>query len=74
LRKYGSLNVWRFLTETFEYLTLSALVDDKILCVHGGIWEDGKSLDDIRLLDRVKEIPADGIMCELLWNDPEEDQ
>ena len=49
-------------------------MDDKILCVHGGIWEDGKSLDDIRLLDRVREIPPDGMMCELLWNDPEEDQ
>jgi serine/threonine-protein phosphatase 4 catalytic subunit len=57
IRKYGSLNVWRYISETFEYLTISALVDDKIFCVHGGIAEEAKSLDDIRLLDRVKEVP-----------------
>lgn len=33
--------------ETFEYLTLSALVDDKIFCVHGGIPEEIKELDDV---------------------------
>ncbi|EGR29418.1 serine threonine-protein phosphatase 4 catalytic subunit, putative [Ichthyophthirius multifiliis] len=86
LRKYGSLNVWRYITEVFEYMTISALIDDKIFCTHGGIASDVKNLDDvniysfiniqkktkIRQLDRVKEIPAQGEMCELLWNDPEE--
>ena len=37
MRKYGSLNVWRYITETFDYMPLSALIDDKIWCVHGGI-------------------------------------
>ncbi|KAL4460392.1 hypothetical protein ABPG74_000143 [Tetrahymena malaccensis] len=73
LRKYGSLNVWRYITETFEYLTLSALIDDKIFCAHGGIASEIKNLDDIRCLDRVKEIPSQGEMCELLWNDPDEE-
>lgn len=49
LRKYGSLNPWRYITETFEYLTLSALVEDKIFCVHGGIAEEAKNLDEIRM-------------------------
>jgi len=49
------------------------LIDDKIFCVHGGVAEDIKNLDDIRTMDRVREIPAKGSMCELLWNDPEED-
>ncbi|KRX08865.1 hypothetical protein PPERSA_08969 [Pseudocohnilembus persalinus] len=73
LRKYGSLNVWRYITETFEYLTISALIEDKIFCVHGGLAEEQKSLDDIRMLDRIGEIPVSGSLCELLWNDPEED-
>jgi serine/threonine-protein phosphatase 4 catalytic subunit len=60
LRKYGSLNVWRYISETFEYLTLSALVEDKIFCVHGGLAEGAKTLDEIRMLDRVKEVPASG--------------
>ena len=37
MRKYGSLNIWRYLTESFDYMPLSALIDEKIWCVHGGI-------------------------------------
>ena len=42
MRKYGSLNIWRYITETFDYMPISALVDDKIWCVHGGIAENTK--------------------------------
>ena len=72
LRKYSSVNVWRYIVEIFEYMTISALINDKIFAVHGGIAEDLVKLDDIRLIDRVKEVPTKGIFCELLWNDPEE--
>ena len=34
-RKYGSVNVWRYCTEIFDYLSLSAIIADK--CVHGGL-------------------------------------
>jgi diadenosine tetraphosphatase ApaH/serine/threonine PP2A family protein phosphatase len=47
MRKYGSLNVWRYIAETFDYMPLSALIDDKIWCVHGGIASDVILLDDV---------------------------
>lgn len=31
-------------------------------------------LDDIRALNRVNEIPSTGEMCELLWNDPDDNE
>ena len=31
-RKYGSVNVWRYCTEIFDYLSLSAIIADKIIC------------------------------------------
>lgn len=48
VRKYGSINVWRNCTEVFDYLTLTALIDGKILAVHGGLSPKIKYLDDVR--------------------------
>jgi len=72
LRKYGSVNVWRYCTEIFDYLSLSALIEDRIFCVHGGLSPSINSLDQIRTIDRKQEVPHDGPMCDLLWSDPEE--
>ena len=69
--KFGTLNVWRCCTEVFDYLTLSALIDNKILCVHGGLSPDIHNLDDIRIINRRQEVPDDGPMCDLMWSDPE---
>jgi len=72
LRKYGSVNVWRECTEVFDYLSLSAVIDDKIFCVHGGLSPSINTLDQIRTIDRKQEVPHDGAMCDLLWSDPED--
>ncbi|XP_048411737.2 serine/threonine-protein phosphatase 4 catalytic subunit isoform X2 [Stegostoma tigrinum] len=71
LRKYGSITVWRYCTEIFDYLSLSAVVDGKIFCVHGGLSPSIQTLDQIRTIDRKQEVPHDGPMCDLLWSDPE---
>eukprot|EP00826_Nyctotherus_ovalis_P045162 TRINITY_DN4964_c0_g3_i3.p1 TRINITY_DN4964_c0_g3~~TRINITY_DN4964_c0_g3_i3.p1 ORF type:complete len:208 (-),score=53.85 TRINITY_DN4964_c0_g3_i3:196-819(-) len=49
LRKYGSVNVWRYCTEIFDYLTLSAIVDQSVFCVHGGLSPTISTLDDVIL-------------------------
>ncbi|XRB04496.1 serine/threonine-protein phosphatase [Pycnococcus provasolii] len=72
LRKYGSVNVWRYCTELFDYLSLAALVDNRVFCVHGGLSPSITTLDQIRTLDRKQEVPHDGPMCDLLWSDPED--
>lgn len=72
LRKYGSVNVWRYCTEIFDYLSLSAIIEDKIFTVHGGLSPSINTLDQIRVIDRKQEVPHDGAMCDLMWSDPEE--
>jgi serine/threonine-protein phosphatase 4 catalytic subunit len=72
LRKYGSITVWRYCTEVFDYLSLSAIIDGKIFCVHGGLSPSIQYLDQIRSIDRKQEVPHDGPMCDLLWSDPED--
>lgn len=71
-RKYGSLNVWRYCTDVFDYLSLASLIEDKVFCVHGGLSPSISSLDDIRAIDRKQEVPHDGAMCDLMWSDPDE--
>ena len=47
LRKFGSASVWRYCTETFDYLTLGAVVDGKVFAVHGGLSPNVTSLDQV---------------------------
>jgi len=72
VRKYGSVNVWRYCTEIFDYLSLSSLIDHSTLCVHGGLSPSINTLDQIRVVDRKQEVPHEGAMCDLLWSDPED--
>jgi serine/threonine-protein phosphatase 4 catalytic subunit len=74
LRKYGSVNVWRYCTDIFDYLSLSALIDNKVFCVHGGLSPTITTIDQIRAVDRKQEVPHEGAMCDLLWSDPEDVQ
>ena len=52
LRKYGSVNVWRYCTEIFDYLALAAIIDNRIFCVHGGLSLSINTLDEIRAIER----------------------
>ncbi|EMS50045.1 Phytochrome-associated serine/threonine protein phosphatase [Triticum urartu] len=71
-RKYGNANAWRYCTDVFDYLTLSAIINGTVLCVHGGLSPDVRTVDQIRTIDRNCEIPHEGPFCDLMWSDPEE--
>jgi len=71
-QKYANANAWKYCTQVFDYLTLAALIDGKVLCVHGGLSPDVKTLDQIRTIPRNQEIPHEGPFCDLMWSDPED--
>jgi len=72
LRKYGNANVWKYFTDLFDYLPLTALIENQVFCLHGGLSPSLDTLDNIRALDRIQEVPHEGPMCDLLWSDPDD--
>eukprot|EP01098_Paradermamoeba_levis_P004899 TRINITY_DN2088_c0_g1_i4.p1 TRINITY_DN2088_c0_g1~~TRINITY_DN2088_c0_g1_i4.p1 ORF type:complete len:506 (+),score=176.15 TRINITY_DN2088_c0_g1_i4:153-1670(+) len=70
-RKYN-LDVYETCMDSFDALPLGALMNGQFLCIHGGISPDIVTLDDIRSIDRFKEPPQSGPMCDILWADPME--
>lgn len=72
LRKYGSANVWKMFTDLFDYFPITALVDNKIFCLHGGLSPMIETIDQVRDLNRIQEVPHEGPMCDLLWSDPDD--
>jgi serine/threonine-protein phosphatase 4 catalytic subunit len=46
-RKYGSVNVWRYCCDVFDYLSLGAVVDGRVFCVHGGLSPAVGTLDQV---------------------------
>eukprot|EP00771_Trimastix_marina_P002001 gnl/Trimastix_PCT/3110.p1 GENE.gnl/Trimastix_PCT/3110~~gnl/Trimastix_PCT/3110.p1 ORF type:complete len:305 (-),score=84.61 gnl/Trimastix_PCT/3110:98-1012(-) len=73
-RRYGNPSVWTAITDMFNYLTISVLIDNRIFCVHGGLSPSITSLDQVRVLDRFQEIPHEGPLADIVWSDPEPDR
>ncbi|SAM67200.1 probable serine/threonine protein phosphatase ppe1 [Ustilago bromivora] len=71
-RKYGNANVWKSCCQVFDYLNLAAIIDGRVLCVHGGLSPDVRTLDQIRIIARAQEVPHEGAFCDLMWSDPDD--
>ena len=69
-RRYN-LRLWKVFSDCFNWLPISAIVNQKILCMHGGLSPDLQSLNNIKQIVRPTEVPDEGLLCDLLWSDPE---
>lgn len=68
------LEVYELFMETFDQLPISALIASKYLAMHGGISPDLQFLDQLDTVQRFREIPLEGMMCDLMWADPMKDE
>mmetsp|Transcript_17995 Transcript_17995/g.38831 ORF Transcript_17995/g.38831 Transcript_17995/m.38831 type:complete len:429 (+) Transcript_17995:153-1439(+) len=69
-RRY-SIRLWKVFSDVFNCLPVSAIVDEKILCMHGGLSPEMERLQQIADLQRPCDVPDVGLMCDLLWSDPD---
>ncbi|KAJ3016228.1 UNVERIFIED_CONTAM: 3',5'-cyclic-nucleotide phosphodiesterase (PDEase) (3':5'-CNP), partial [Siphonaria sp. JEL0065] len=70
--KYSE-KVYEACLDSFCALPLAAVMNKQFLCIHGGLSPELQTLDDLRNINRFREPPTHGIMCDLLWADPLED-
>ncbi|GAB2213529.1 hypothetical protein Droror1_Dr00017837 [Drosera rotundifolia] len=64
---------WTRFNQLFNHLPLAALIEKKIICMHGGIGRSINSVDQIEKLERPITMDAGSIvLMDLLWSDPTE--
>lgn len=68
-----SVKLWKTFTDCFNCLPIAAIVDEKIFCCHGGLSPDLHSMEQIRRIMRPTDVPDSGLLCDLLWSDPDKD-
>ncbi|XP_062507485.1 serine/threonine-protein phosphatase PP1-gamma catalytic subunit-like isoform X3 [Corticium candelabrum] len=71
-RRYN-IKLWKTFTDCFNCLPIAAIVEDSIFCMHGGLSPDLKDLNQIREIERPLDVPDCGLICDLLWSDPDDD-
>lgn len=70
-RRYN-IKLWKNFTECFNTMPVAAIVDEKIFCMHGGLSPELHNMEQIRKIIRPTDVPDTGLLCDLLWSDPEE--
>jgi len=69
-------SVFNKINNLFEYLPLGCLIENIILCLHGGIGSSLKKLEQIENIPRPLEVvhevqtPAEKLVVDILWSDP----
>lgn len=67
-----SQQMFAIFTEIFNYLPLCHLINSRILVMHGGLFSrDSVTLDELRAIERNRQPPEEGLMCDLMWSDPQ---
>ena len=65
-----SIKCFKKITNLFNIMPISALINENILCMHGGLSKDLQNIEQINKILRPTEIPDEGLLCDLLWSDP----
>merc|ERR1712066_1090541 len=72
-KRRHNLKVWKQFCDVFNALPVCAVIADKIICMHGGLSPELRDLDQIHDLERPVDVPDTGLICDLLWADPDKE-
>uniref|UniRef100_A0A7S1T5B7 Serine/threonine-protein phosphatase n=1 Tax=Compsopogon caeruleus TaxID=31354 RepID=A0A7S1T5B7_9RHOD len=72
-RRRYNVKLWKTFCDVFNCLPIAAIVDEKIFCTHGGLSPEHSNMDQIKRMMRPTDVPDQGLLCDLLWSDPDKD-
>ena len=72
VRRRFNVKLWKLFIDVFNMLPLAALIDEKIFCVHAGLSPELTGPESVNKIRRPTEVPEEGLLCDLLWSDPEQ--
>jgi len=68
------ITVYNAFMEAFDCLPLGCVINGKFLGLHGGLSPELVSLKQVDRLDRFHEPPREGLLCDIIWSDPQEEK
>ena len=71
-RRY-SIKLWKNFCDCFNCLPIAAIIDDSIFCCHGGLSPELTFTNEIKEIIRPTDVPEQGMLCDILWSDPDKD-
>ncbi|XP_030375724.1 serine/threonine-protein phosphatase PP1-like [Scaptodrosophila lebanonensis] len=66
-----TVRLWKAFVDCYNCLPVAAIIGKRIFCCHGGLSPVLYDMEDIRQLKRPTEVKSSGLMCDLLWSDPD---
>lgn len=54
------MKCWKRFCDVFNVMPVSGLIDEKILCMHGGLAFEMEKVEQIKTLQRPTEVPDSG--------------
>lgn len=72
-KRRHSIKTWKQYCDVFNCMPVCGLIEDKIICMHGGLSPEVTHMNQISQLVRPTDVPDTGIICDLLWADPDQE-
>ena len=66
-----SIKLWKKFGDVFSFMPITALVCDRLLCMHGGLSPDLVNLNQLRNIQKPIIVHDQGLICDILWSDPQ---
>lgn len=76
-KRRASIKIWKAFIDVFNRMPIAAVIveptynNNLMFCCHGGISPSLRYVEEINNIKRPTDVPDNGLICDLLWSDPD---